>query len=424
MLSVTIKGKNILIPYNEVISIREIDGGASIQVVNAPQAWVDVPESFASLLASDGCFVEATSGPINYAVNPANVFRVYGPVVTISFRHGAPPITVDEPYSTIAARFQACASSGGGGGSVLAENVVVAPSGNLSSTDAQAALEELQGDIDLLDGSETQVSAGSNVTITGTGTILDPYVVNASVGFLNDLSDVNASGAVDGQSLVYSGGVWSPAAPAPFVADQQTIVGQATVLEPIKLGPQGADTNRHLLWWDVVENDWVAKELSLSGLDFSATTTDVEIGLRYRTQKVLDSLAIVVASYFGSPPTVVANGSNEEEIVVTIPDDCILKGIVVFGGTGETDNGTKYVRFEGPGLPGNTSVTTMYPPTIQKINGITSIAGGPSRTVPFSVDIDNNPSAKITGIGSAGAPMVEVMFQGLSPELHILKLTF
>jgi len=35
-------------------------------------------------------------------------------------------------------------------------------------------------DIVIADGSETKLSQGSNVTITGTGTILDPYVINAS----------------------------------------------------------------------------------------------------------------------------------------------------------------------------------------------------------------------------------------------------
>ena len=38
--------------------------------------------------------------------------------------------------------------AGSGGGQILASNVIVVPSGNLTSTNAQDALEELQGEID------------------------------------------------------------------------------------------------------------------------------------------------------------------------------------------------------------------------------------------------------------------------------------
>lgn len=52
----------------------------------------------------------------------------------------------------------------------------------------------------VIDGSETKVSAGTNVTITGVGTAASPYVVNAPSGSYTDLSNkpVNATTLADG----------------------------------------------------------------------------------------------------------------------------------------------------------------------------------------------------------------------------------
>lgn len=64
----------------------------------------------------------------------------------------------------------------------LAQYITVTPSGNLTSENVQDALEELQTDLDNIDGSETKVTAGTNVTVTGSGTVASPYVVNSTSG--------------------------------------------------------------------------------------------------------------------------------------------------------------------------------------------------------------------------------------------------
>jgi len=56
----------------------------------------------------------------------------------------------------------------------------------------------------IIDGSETKVTAGTNVTLTGTGTTASPYVVNAS-----GVTD----GTAAGQMLYWNGTAWVTVAP-------------------------------------------------------------------------------------------------------------------------------------------------------------------------------------------------------------------
>jgi hypothetical protein len=60
--------------------------------------------------------------------------------------------------------------------------------------------------------------AGSNVTLSGTGTESSPYVVassggGSSVTNLDDLADVTLAGAGDGDSLVFNGSTWENGTP-------------------------------------------------------------------------------------------------------------------------------------------------------------------------------------------------------------------
>ena len=65
------------------------------------------------------------------------------------------------------------------------------------------------------DGSETKLNSGSNITITGSGTILNPYIINASnessVSYINsgDNIEITGSGAVDNPYVINSIGVQS-----------------------------------------------------------------------------------------------------------------------------------------------------------------------------------------------------------------------
>jgi hypothetical protein len=101
------------------------------------------------------------------------------------------------------------------------------------------------------DGSETKVTAGTNITVTGTGTVASPYVVNAAAATPQTLALVGQTlslsgggGAVtipdsDAQtlslagntlSLTSGGSVTLPAASVTFATPAQTIAGTSTTL--------------------------------------------------------------------------------------------------------------------------------------------------------------------------------------------------
>ena len=101
------------------------------------------------------------------------------------------------------------------------------------------------------DGSETKVTAGTNITVTGTGTVASPYVVNAAAATPQTLALVGQTlslsgggGAVtipdsDAQtlslagntlSLTSGGSVTLPAASVTFATPAETIAGTSTTL--------------------------------------------------------------------------------------------------------------------------------------------------------------------------------------------------
>lgn len=84
-------------------------------------------------------------------------------------------------------------------------NIILDLPSGASQTETNAALttalvykeqqiEDLQNSILTIDGSETKVEAGDNVTVTGTGTNLNPYIVNAVIGVNQDLQSVLDTG--------------------------------------------------------------------------------------------------------------------------------------------------------------------------------------------------------------------------------------
>jgi hypothetical protein len=95
------------------------------------------------------------------------------------------------------------------GGNIISTDCIASPNANsildlpsgASQTETNAALttailykeqqiEDLQNSILIIDGSETKVEAGDNITVTGAGTNLSPYIVNASSGGNQDLQSV------------------------------------------------------------------------------------------------------------------------------------------------------------------------------------------------------------------------------------------
>jgi hypothetical protein len=83
------------------------------------------------------------------------------------------------------------------------------------------------------DGSETKVTGGANVTITGAGTVASPYVVAAVAGATPDGSETKVVAGAN-TTVTGAGTTASPyvvnAAAVPFATPAQTIVGTSTTL--------------------------------------------------------------------------------------------------------------------------------------------------------------------------------------------------
>ncbi len=69
----------------------------------------------------------------------------------------------------------------------------------MNSAGLNAALQYLEdlavASVPAPDGSETKVTAGANVTVTGTGTVATPYVVSAAAGGAGDGSETKVTAA-------------------------------------------------------------------------------------------------------------------------------------------------------------------------------------------------------------------------------------
>ena len=78
----------------------------------------------------------------------------------------------------------------------------------LASLNTKLVTDNLQTQIDVLggsipDGSETKVTAGTNVSVTGTGTITTPYIIESILQDLQSVLDIGSFAEVDsGQSYV------------------------------------------------------------------------------------------------------------------------------------------------------------------------------------------------------------------------------
>lgn len=205
--------------------------------------------------------------------------------------------------------------------SITAASIPSIAAGNLTSTNVQDALEELQEDIDSIDGSETKLTAGTNISITGSGTVGSPYVINSSSS---------------GTSLTF-----------------------AEILN--------------------------------------------------------ESSTIVQVTYFGtSVPTCTLTGPNDSYVNIVSPSGTSIQLVKIRSTSTQLDSGNKIIDFTGAGLIGNTSVDNLIVPIIQKTDTSAEDLATLSSSNPFVVDIDNNPSVNVIGVGSPGTPQLTLRVNGLS----------
>ena len=144
------------------------------------------------------------------------------------------------------------------------------------------------------DGSETKISAGTNVTVTGLGTIASPYVITASGGGSTTLNNTTTSTAIDEAATAnvakvlqdqingLSTGVANPNIIVANTLADITAAGANTTLEVrsnITLTANYAPpSNQH----------WIIAEGGLIDLDTYAITSDVKITLPEKGRKGLD----------------------------------------------------------------------------------------------------------------------------------------
>lgn len=165
----------------------------------------------------------------------------------------------------------------------------------------------------------------------------------------------------------------------------------------------------------------IQKALDDARIDLPSTSVAVNYNV------LLDEDGTVVsARYFGSDPTVVVSGSNDETVTITFPSTCIPISVQVVGPNTSVDgSGNRTVVFNGSGLPGNTSVNDLYSPVVEKASLAISL-GDPSTSNPYTIDKDNSPAVQIVGVGTTSSPSISLRFVSISAfsSKHLLKFNW
>jgi hypothetical protein len=279
-------------------------------------------------------------------------------------------------------------NAGSGGGSSDAEDITVTPAGNLTSTDVQAALVELQTDIDA--GGSTIYNA--NGQLSGARTV-DANGENLSISNVNTFT---ASGP-DGSIVIDHTNTRLRFAYASRTVDLTSTAGLQYDSEF-----HSNYTNRSL-----VDKEYVD---SLTTLTYATILTD--------------GTTTVSVVYAGTVPTAAVAGGNNETVTVTLPAGCILYKAIVRGNDDEVDgNNDRTIVFDGAGLNGNTGVDDLNIPTVQK-TAVLNTFGAPSTGNAYPIDLDNNPAVQVVGVGSPGTPSLTMRFVGLNSfDAHNLTFT-
>ena len=126
------------------------------------------------------------------------------------------------------------------------------------------------------DGSETKLNSGSNITITGSGTILDPYTIGSSVEsnttYINqgDNIEITGNGAIDNPYIINSTGVQSV---------NGNIVDNTDPLNPIVTSPSLKTINgESIIGTGDIEIDNLQKVITyptdFTGTNYTITNSD------------------------------------------------------------------------------------------------------------------------------------------------------
>lgn len=162
-----------------------------------------------------------------------------------------------------------------------------------------------------------------------------------------------------------------------------------------------------------------------------------QVNLLNYFQELIDDGDIVVTNLYENVVTVVENGfevivSTTDENptittevgVVTISTQSRINYIIVRGSDASNDaNGNITISIADKEMQGNISKETIAVPLIQKTDTSAIAFGDPSPTNPYSVDLDNNPSVKIVGIGTTNNPLIAFKLFGLTNTYDKYSIT-
>lgn len=148
------------------------------------------------------------------------------------------------------------------------------------------------------------------------------------------------------------------------------------------------------------------------------------LGLSPVHERILtDQQTTVDARFIGEYPTATVTGTNDEIVTITIPEGCVPLSFIVIGASSYADiDDNRTVVFEGGGVPGNTGVDYLNPPTIHK-GAMPTLMGVPSSSNPYRYDLDSSPGYEIISVGSASAPSIGLRFTNMAglQNKHILR---
>lgn len=186
----------------------------------------------------------------------------------------------------------------------------------IKSSDSSVSIVEGTNDIDVTvsagivpDGSETKVTAGTNVSITGTGTIATPYVINST--------DTNTT-YLAGTSMSLVGTTFNNTAPDQVVTLTQGGSTTITGTYP-NFTISSTDTNTTYS----------------AGIGLSLTGTTFSLG---NPQFLLTTVGITLSDTYHNGTFIIDNGATA--ITITIPDTITTSGFCagfIQKGTGDVD---------------------------------------------------------------------------------------
>ena len=135
-------------------------------------------------------------------------------------------------------------------------------------------------------------------------------------------------------------------------------------------------------------------------------------------ENIVEQGPVIISTQDPNPYLSIVNG------YITIETVRPINYIVINGGDIDNDaQGHLTVTIKSKTLMGNTSVNNIAVPIVQKTDTSPKQFGNPSPANPYNIDLDNNPSVKVVGIGTANDPMIALKLYGLSNSYDNYSIT-